>query len=190
MRRVVLDVGGTEFVTTVETLTSIPETYFEALFNRWSDGEPSSSSIFLDRDPTHFRHILNFYRNRVVPVGLSAQEKQELSAEAAFYNIQELTSALEGTIQLAIGDTIYLTDSSIEKFGAFLGGYPARSCRICMGMLNPANIFADQCQLCRIPTDRWVWGCLLVCSELCTFLPDVRIISVLLTKRQSPVSKT
>ena len=59
-----LDIGGTRFRTTICTLRKVPHTVFDSILNRdWKDVEKQADgSIFIDRDPTHFQHILNFLR--------------------------------------------------------------------------------------------------------------------------------
>jgi hypothetical protein len=60
---VLLDVGGQKFKTTVSTLTKYRETFFASLFSgKYEIIKQSDDSVFVDRDGTHFRRILNFLR--------------------------------------------------------------------------------------------------------------------------------
>ncbi len=62
--RVLLDVGGTRFTSSVSTL-SANSTYFAALFSRWDDAAGEEHpEIFLDRDPDAFRVLLSCMRHK------------------------------------------------------------------------------------------------------------------------------
>ena len=63
--RIKLDVGGREFQTTVQTLTSEPGSMLEAMFSgRFAVQREEDQTVFLDRDPTYFATILNYLRDR------------------------------------------------------------------------------------------------------------------------------
>jgi len=94
VERVLLDIGGHHFSTSLHTLTSIPHSYFGRLF---SGPFPShmvgdDGRVFLDRDGVHFRYILNFLRDpeRFVLKLRNKQELDQLRLEAAFYEIEDL----------------------------------------------------------------------------------------------------
>ena len=88
---VTLDVGGYVYRTTAQTLLSIPSTFFTGLLS-----SPSfSSPAFIDRDGQLFRHVLNFMRDRSLPAALSPQTVSELQAEAAYYLLDDLKTALQ-----------------------------------------------------------------------------------------------
>ena len=117
-----LNVGGIKFTTTISTLTSVPSTYFEAMFsgrhtnnnsnnypnkpvsrndqNNNDDNSPNNTSndnyYFIDRDGKHFRHILNFLRCSGVVVSLPTDEasKRELLIEADFYGLDSLVRVI------------------------------------------------------------------------------------------------
>ena len=86
-----LDVGGTSFKTTLATLARHPHTFFGALAKNRGD---ATSAIFIDRDPTHFRHILNSLRSGVLTAPASEDAKRELLVEAEFYGMQSFARAL------------------------------------------------------------------------------------------------
>ena len=87
-RPVYLNVGGVCFATSVETLRS-KKGFFRTLSQRAS----SDDAVFVDRDPTHFRHVLNFLRGvRHLPDDVSALK--ELAWEADFYGLEELYSSI------------------------------------------------------------------------------------------------
>ena len=92
--RVRLNVGGTVFETYVSTLTRNVDSYFSVAFSdRWVS---DSVELFIDRDPTHFRFVLNFLRNydeknkKSVPLPDELCALEELREEAEFYSIKEL----------------------------------------------------------------------------------------------------
>ncbi|VDI18693.1 Hypothetical predicted protein [Mytilus galloprovincialis] len=66
--RVVLDIGGTRFVTSKATLKMEPSSLLAEMVQEGSTMRPfrkdehGSPMYFLDRDPAHFRHILNYLR--------------------------------------------------------------------------------------------------------------------------------
>ena len=55
-----LDVGGTLFKTTKQTL--VQAEYFKAMLERWQSD--SDTPIFIDRDPDNFKHILAYLRDQ------------------------------------------------------------------------------------------------------------------------------
>ena len=58
----ILNVGGVRFETSRLTLTKDPESLLAKLFTKDSPIIPQGNSIFLDRDASHFRVILNYLR--------------------------------------------------------------------------------------------------------------------------------
>jgi len=92
-----VNVGGTEFVTTAQTLTANPGSMLGRMF---SGDHPilrdQDSSFIIDRDGRHFHHILNYLRDGSVPIGLSRVERIELLREVDFFSIKPLYSILGG----------------------------------------------------------------------------------------------
>jgi len=94
VERVLLDIGGFQYSTSVHTLTSVPGSYFHKLF---SEGTPkhligSDDRLFLDRDGRLFRHVLNCLRD---PVNFenklkTKQDLDDLRKEASFYGLEDL----------------------------------------------------------------------------------------------------
>ena len=90
--KILLNIGGTRFHATRATLQR--GTYFRTLLDRESKTHfESDGSIFIDRDGTHFRHILNFFRDGRVP-DLPEPHRSELRAEAEYYRIGEVVAGL------------------------------------------------------------------------------------------------
>ena len=69
------------------------------------------NAIYVDRDPTHFRHILNYLRDGVCPPLTSTADLlfvNELLQEARFYQIEEMVKELEN----------YLSKRKVEDDGS------------------------------------------------------------------------
>jgi hypothetical protein len=87
-----LNVGGVRFTTALKTLCRFPDTMFGRGFSgthhlpRSEDG-----SFFIDRDGTHFRHILNFLRSPdSFKMEVRGAEARELRRECKYYGIDQL----------------------------------------------------------------------------------------------------
>ena len=64
-RKITLNIGGCKFTTSRDTLCRVPGSLFESMFSGRHDKptiqeSDEDGSYFLDRDGTHFRHVLNF----------------------------------------------------------------------------------------------------------------------------------
>ncbi|GJR56555.1 FH protein interacting protein FIP2 isoform X1 [Tanacetum coccineum] len=91
-----LNIGGKKFCTTIDTLTlREPHSRLAAMFSGghtvYQDSE--KGYVFLDRDGKHFRHILNWLRDGVVP-NLSDVECSELVREAEYYQLLGLVDGM------------------------------------------------------------------------------------------------
>jgi len=95
--RIKLDVGGTVFSTSLGALTSQKGSYFDSMFSgRWKVKREEDGSIFIDRDPFVFRHILNFLRGEQVPLKeLTSSEIQRLTEDGKFYQLSALLSHID-----------------------------------------------------------------------------------------------
>ena len=90
-----LNVGGKIFMTTLQTLKTDANTMLASMFSGRFDMKPrKDGSFFIDRDPTHFRFILNFLRTGEVIIPDSSTAKKELLLEAKFYNIEPMIEEL------------------------------------------------------------------------------------------------
>ena len=100
-RKIVLDVGGTRYTTSRSTLTKYPESMLGVMFSGRHDIEAmkcSDGSFFIDRDGTHFRHILNYLRDgeevvRSFPKTLDTL--QGIFREAEYYQLEGLVGTLK-----------------------------------------------------------------------------------------------
>jgi len=95
--RILLDIGGLHYATSLSTLTSVPGSYFYNLFTGTIPDDMMSSDgrLFIDRDGGLFRYILNCLRdpNRFILKLRGKQELDDLREEAIFYGIENLVFA-------------------------------------------------------------------------------------------------
>jgi hypothetical protein len=88
---VLLDVGGERFTTTLATLTKFRDTFFGALFaGGYTVPRQDDNSVFIDRDGTHFRSILNFLRSGTMVWPAGARARREVLLEASFYGLDKI----------------------------------------------------------------------------------------------------
>lgn len=87
-----LDVGGSHFTTSLTTLRRFPDSTIGSMFSgRHELALNKNDEYFMDRDGTHFRHILNFLRDSEhFSVDLSSSHKEELRKEAEYYGLAHL----------------------------------------------------------------------------------------------------
>ena len=89
--RVVLDVGGTRFASSISTL-SANSAYFAALFSRWdAEGYDDDEEVFLDLDPDVFRVLLSCMRHKkaLLPEG-NADLFRRILLDAEYLGIEWL----------------------------------------------------------------------------------------------------
>jgi hypothetical protein len=87
-QRVKLNVGGSRFETTLSTLTRHPESMLAAMFSgRHEVPQDEDGYVFIDRDGTHFRAILNFLRTGILNVPPSRKAAEELKCELQYYQL-------------------------------------------------------------------------------------------------------
>lgn len=106
--RVVLDIGGTKFVTSKATLRSEPSSLLAEMVRQGSPMRPfrqddsGSPVYFLDRDPAHFRHVLNYLRlgNQWSAHSLPREVRYlyDLRAEADHFQLQGLLDNINSRI--------------------------------------------------------------------------------------------
>jgi hypothetical protein len=126
--RVVLDIGGYRYTTSVQTLRRLPGTFFDAYFSgRYTMDRSEDGSIFIDRDGKHFGQVLEYLRDGVVSVAerdaseLDVGELRWLKREFGFYCIelnedpQDVIFAVGGT---GVGNT---STASVERYDVSSG---------------------------------------------------------------------
>ncbi len=78
--RIIINVGGTRFETTIANLRMIP--YFATILERWNEGE-----IWVDRDPRGFAAVLNSVRDPSVGI------YPDWASDAAYYGVQTVVES-------------------------------------------------------------------------------------------------
>jgi hypothetical protein len=92
-----LNIGGKKFCTTIDTLTiREPDSMLAAMFSgrHAMCQESKKGYVFIDRDGKHFRHILNWLRDGVIP-SLSDPDCSELLREADYYQLLGLKDGIK-----------------------------------------------------------------------------------------------
>ena len=75
-----------------------------------SDPKPSEDgSHFIDRDGTHFRYILNYLRTGQVVVPQDKVHREELLAEAQFYQIEGIINEIKELKARTLQDSLRLS---------------------------------------------------------------------------------
>ncbi|XP_015588379.1 BTB/POZ domain-containing protein KCTD3 isoform X2 [Cephus cinctus] len=104
-----LNVGGTRFSTSRQTLSWIPDSFFTALLsNRITSRRDENGALFIDRDPKIFSVILNYLRTR--DIDLKSIDIRTLRHEAEYYGITPLVKRLmlcEDLSQSSCGDVLF-----------------------------------------------------------------------------------
>ncbi|XP_065340970.1 BTB/POZ domain-containing protein Tiwaz [Cloeon dipterum] len=92
-----IDVGGTIYTSSLETLTKYPESRLAKLFNGSIPIVLDSlkQHYFIDRDGGMFRHILNFMRNSRLLLQDNFDDLDLLLEEAKYFEISQMVRQLE-----------------------------------------------------------------------------------------------
>ncbi|KAK2586841.1 hypothetical protein KPH14_009779 [Odynerus spinipes] len=92
-----IDVGGTIYTSSLETLTKYPESRLAKLFNGSIPIVLDSlkQHYFIDRDGGMFRHILNFMRNSRLLIPENFADLDLLLEEARYFDIAPMCKQLE-----------------------------------------------------------------------------------------------
>ena len=98
--KIILNIGGTRIESNRATLEK--SIFFKKLLGRWT---PTGAGyhFFIDRDGTHFRHILNYLRDGEVPNHLTPADVDQLIREANFYEMPEMVLQLRSSMNPGIG---------------------------------------------------------------------------------------
>ena len=100
-----LNVGGTRYSTSRSTLTKYPDSMLGVMFSGRHDLETmkcSDGSFFIDRDGTHFRHILNYLRDGedvIESFPKSAEVLREILREVTYYQLENLAVTLKPLVR-------------------------------------------------------------------------------------------
>ena len=98
-----LNVGGSKFETTLSTLTRHPDSMLAVMFSgRHEVPQDRDGYVFIDRDGTHFRIILNFLRTGALDVPTSQKAASELTRELQYYQLDtsSTTASTPGSFEL------------------------------------------------------------------------------------------
>jgi hypothetical protein len=146
--RVVLDIGGYRYTTSVQTLRRLQGTFFDAYFSgRYTMDRSEDGSIFIDRDGKHFGQVLEYLRDGVVSVAekdaseLNVSELRWLKREFGFYCI-ELDANLQ-EVAFAVGGNGKTRLASVERYdvssGVWREAAPMATVRAEFGLCTLSN---------------------------------------------------
>jgi len=126
--RILLDVGGSTFATTFETLTKVPDSWLGRMFSGRFEVKVNEDDkhIFIDRDGKHFENVLKFLRDPTKKIKLKDKmDMEEFKVEIEYYG---LTKAMFGDIDMSVPDTLDWLDNKqikVFSFSSQLSGFPA-----------------------------------------------------------------
>jgi N-acetylneuraminic acid mutarotase len=127
--RVVLDIGGHRYTTSVQTLRRLPHTFFDAYFSgRYAMDRCEDGSVFIDRDGEHFGQVLEYLRDGVLSVAernvadLDVSVLRWLKRDMDFYCIELMAEPQE--VAFAVGGADENTElASMERYDAASGAW-------------------------------------------------------------------
>lgn len=148
--KVKIDVGGKKFFTTSPVL-SAKGGFFRAI----AEGvcavkKDSDGCLFLDRSPFVFRYVLNHLSDQPIPFDkLSKREKEMLTIESEFYELDELREALGSSIKkggLYHNDVLadFQTPAPVEDADATISG----------NIVADASKLVEFCQAIKVDVSR------------------------------------
>ena len=118
----------------------LPGSMLHAMFSGRFDTKPSEDgSYFIDRDGTHFRYILNYLRTGQLLVPKDEIIRVELLAEAEFYQIEGIVSALS---------------ASFFKYSAILSLEQRQTLMNWLKEIRPFAVTCEKLMYCA-PRDQW-----------------------------------
>ena len=98
---VILNVGGIKFTTSLKTFQAEPKSLLGVMFSgRHPLVKQEDGSIFIDRDGTHFRIILNYLRGNILSIQQLPEDNfilSDLLSEAQYYQLVGFSKILEPT---------------------------------------------------------------------------------------------
>ncbi|XP_026500849.1 BTB/POZ domain-containing protein Tiwaz [Vanessa tameamea] len=91
-----IDVGGVIYTSSLETLTTYPDSKLSRMFSGTIPIvlDTLKQHYFIDRDGGMFRHILNFLRNQKLLIPFDFPYLELLIAEAKYFELHEMVYAL------------------------------------------------------------------------------------------------
>jgi hypothetical protein len=125
--RVLLNVGGFHFETSVQTLRRIPGTFFDAYFSgRYAQDVCADGSIFIDRDGEHFGHILEYMRDGVLCLAnneafeLDIDLLKWIKRELGYYCIEVLAERVQEVVYLVGGTDDFENNKAIASVQCYV----------------------------------------------------------------------
>lgn len=107
---VTLNVGGTHFTTTRETLTKCTGSMLELMFSKindnWTNAQDRKGAYLIDRSPQYFGPLLNFLRQGVLVLDKGVNPRGVLE-EARFFGLHTIMGELE--------DAVDVSDNTIDR---------------------------------------------------------------------------
>jgi len=119
----VLNVGGTKFETTRQTLLHDPASMLAKMFDPVSPLQPGvmrDGAYFLDRDPVHFRIVLNYLRSGQLILDKNAH-LEAIKTEASFFGLTGLEECISEKIKEA-SEKDKEEDTDCDEFLLNVGG--------------------------------------------------------------------
>jgi hypothetical protein len=126
--RILLDVGGSSFATTQETLTKIPDSWLGRMFSGRFEIKVNEDDghYFIDRDGKYFDYVLKFLRDPKTKIKIKDKiEMEEFKQEVEYYG---LTKAMYGDMDLSVPEALDWLDNKqikVFSFSSQLSGFPA-----------------------------------------------------------------
>ena len=101
--RVLVNIWGIRFETSRPTLQRFPKSILGMMVKEDSPFKPGSSNMyFLDRDPSHFKLVLNYMRNKVCftkyILPKDRRYLEEILLEARYYRLDGLATLVSNRI--------------------------------------------------------------------------------------------
>ena len=104
---ILLEIGGQVFQTSKLTLLADPNSLLGMLFRKTCPMRPSGNTYKFDRDPTHFRYILNYLRNggHLDKMTLPQEKKDllELITEVRYFCLKGMEEIVLDRLELETG---------------------------------------------------------------------------------------
>jgi len=101
-----LNVGGHRFETSLQTLTSAPDTFLASMFSGRFELQPDAEGVyFIDRNGTHFGHILDYLRDTgsfTLSPAVTGPQRAELASELQFYGLLERVMPYHALEQIGV----------------------------------------------------------------------------------------
>ena len=136
-----LNVGGVTYQTSLQTLKKYPGSLIAEMFSaKFSLKRSDDGSFFIDRDGTHFRHILNYLRTGNAPVpSVLKENSEEILVEAEYYGLIELVNMVKNQVKADDNndkggekheDMDETCDGVVEEQAREVGGVESPDCQL------------------------------------------------------------